>query len=270
MDIFVMVIGATVVLMILLGFIISFMFLYTNRQQRHRLEIDQVKARYDQEILKTQLEIKEQTLRGISEELHDHFGQMLSLVILNLSALDLKDQVYTAQRVEDVTQLVEKVVSDLRDLSKTLDPENIAKFGLHEVIRFDLDIMKKTGQYATSLQVTGHAASLEHSKEIIIYRIVQEALHNITKHAHADSISLNLDYSDAQLELEIADNGRGFNPALLETRGLTERGSGLHNLRKKADLIGANLEIRSIPTEGTSIRMRIPLDPSKDHKLRGV
>jgi two-component system NarL family sensor kinase len=122
-DIYVMIIGVTVVLLILICFIVSFLFIYKNRQVRHQMEVKGIQEKYNQEILKTQLEIKEQTLKNISEEIHDNVGQVLSLAVVNLSAIDFNDVSKAESRVESISVLVKKAVSDLRNLSKTLDNE---------------------------------------------------------------------------------------------------------------------------------------------------
>lgn len=256
-----MVVGGTIVLLILLCFIISFLFLYKNRQNRHQLEMEKVKEQYNQEILKTQLEIKEQTLRNISEELHDNFGQVLSLVILNLSAIDFSEPDQAEAKVEAVTQLVIKVIADLRNLSKTLDPENISKFGLPSVIRFESDMLEKTGLYKVAFTVDGSERKLELSKEIIVYRIVQETLNNIIKHARTNSVTIALRYRDDRLDIEIADNGRGFDLSRVDDPDFHNRGSGLYNMRKRSELINASLDIQSIPEKGTCVSMSIPFHP---------
>src|SRR5580698_3870833 len=98
-DIVIIIISATVVLFILLTFIIVFIFMYKSRQARNELEIKGIEEKYNQEILKTQLEIQEQTLKNISEEIHDNMGQVLSLVVLNLSAIEFTDLELDASRI---------------------------------------------------------------------------------------------------------------------------------------------------------------------------
>ena len=108
-DIIILIISATVALLILLTFIIVFMFIYKNRQARNDLVLKGVEEKYNQEILKTQLEIREQTLKNISEEIHDNMGQVLSLVVLNLSSVEFEDPPAAASKVERSTHLVKKV-----------------------------------------------------------------------------------------------------------------------------------------------------------------
>lgn len=257
-DIYVMIISVTVVLLILVIFIISFLFIYKNKQARHRIEMESVKEKYNQEILKTQLEIKEQTLKNISEEIHDNVGQVLSLVVLNLSAIELNDTAKAATKIENTTRLVEKAVSDLRNLSKTLDADNIAHAGLPAVIKFELDLLEKTGIYKVAMKLSGTEKRLDGSKEIVLYRIIQESLNNIIKHARATCIHIHLNFLDKQLQVEITDNGKGFDMKDAMEKSIFRSGAGIKNMTKRANLVGGSLTIKSVPSEGTTVSMLIP------------
>jgi len=262
-DILVMIISATIVLIILLCFLISFIFIYKSRQARHLLEVKEIRERYDREILVTQLEIKEQTLKNISEEIHDNVGQVLSLVILNLSSIEFADLHVAARKIEHVTNLVKKAISDLRNLSKTLDSENIADVGLAQIIGFELDLIEKTGLYQVSFKVTGQERRLDPSREIVVYRIIQESINNMIKHAQASAITISLAFSTGELAIEIADNGKGFDLALLNTGDIRNSGAGIKNMKSRAGLIDAALDIKSIPSQGTRITLKIPFATQK-------
>jgi len=253
-----MIISGTVVLIIVLCFLISFFISYKSRQEKHQMEVQAMKEKYDQEMLRTQLEIKEQTLKNISEEIHDNVGQILSLAILNLSAIELKDTEKAALKIESVTNLVKKSVSDLRDLSKALDPDNISNVGLASIIRFELEMLEKTGMYRTTFRVSGTEQRLTSAREIVIYRIVQESLNNIMKHAGASEVEVKLAFSDDRLVIGIRDDGKGFDPSLLDKGNVRQNGAGIRNMKNRALLIGAVLEVKSVPLKGTHILMTIP------------
>ncbi|MDP4261150.1 MAG: sensor histidine kinase [Bacteroidota bacterium] len=249
-------------LLILLFFIVSFLFIYKNRQVRHRAEMESVKEKYNQEILKTQLEIREQTMKNISEEIHDNVGQVLSLVVLSLSAIELNDTTKAAAKIESTTKLVEKVVSDLRNLSKTLDADNVANVGLVAIIKFELELLEKTGVYRTLFRLSGTEKKLNGSKEIVLYRIIQESLNNIIKHAKATMIKISLDFSDTQLQVEITDDGKGFDAGDSGEKNMHRSGAGIKNMKKRANLIGGSLAVKSVPSMGTTVSMIIPFSPA--------
>ena len=257
-DIYIMIITATVILLILLVFIVSFLFIYRNKQVRHQAEIRSVEEKFSQEILQTQLEIREQTLKNISEEIHDNVGQVLSLAVLNLSAIELNDTGRAAGKIEDITKLIEKAVADLRNLSKTMDADNIARLGLVAIIKFELDLLQRTGLYHTVLELSGNEQRLHGEKEIILYRIVQESINNVIKHANASQIQIALQFSDFQLQIEIADNGKGFDTGYVHEKNIYTSGAGIKNIQKRAKLIGGVCSINSIPSKGTTVSITIP------------
>lgn len=247
-----MILGVTAVLLTLLAFIVSFLFLYKNRQQQYRRNMDAATEHFNQEILKAQLEIKEQTLKNVSQEIHDNVGQVLSLAVLHLSAVDVTDTAGATDKIENVTGLVQKAVADLRNLSKTMDADNITVVGLAAMIRFELDLLEKTTVYTTSLEITGEEQRLDVRRELILYRIVQESFSNVMKHAKASAIMVRLDYSTEVLALRISDNGRGFDTAVLYNARIDQRGAGIKNMHSRAVLIGAEFGIQS-SASGTDV-----------------
>ena len=258
-DIIIMIVSGTAVLLILLAFIISFSFLYKNRQAKYQREMESVIQHYNQEILKTQLEIREQTLKYIAEEIHDNVGQVLSLAVLNLSAIDLNDIDKAHQRIERITGLVEKSVADLRNLSKAMDYENINQLGLAAAVAFELEMLEKSGMYKTRLVLSGQETKLTGSREIVIYRIIQESLNNVIKHAKANFVVVNLEYSPDCLMLQVIDNGMGIQPSDPDLHEFQKNGSGIRNMKNRAEMIGALLTVQSEYGKGTSIQLNVPL-----------
>ena len=140
-------------------------------------------------------------------------GQVLSLVVLNLSSVECADPIVAEAKIESSTNLVKKVITDLRNLSRTLDADNMAKVGLPAIIRHELELLDKTGAYRTSYTQTGPERRLDASREIVAYRIVQESLNNIIRACRvATAVEIGLAFSDQQLVIEVADNGRGIDP----------------------------------------------------------
>lgn len=262
-DIVIMIVSVTIILLILLVFIIFFSFLYKSRQAKHQREMQSVVEQYNQEVLKAQLEIREQTLKNISEEIHDNVGQVLSLAVLNLSAIELHDTTKAATRIERITGLVEKAVADLRNLSKTMDPGNITVLGLSAVIAFELEMLEKSGIYKTKCSISGQERKLHGSVETVIYRLIQESLNNVIKHAKATQIEIQLNYSDKELAVQVTDNGKGFDQTQLNWQDIHYSGAGIRNMKNRAQMIGATLSIGSIPGAGTKINLMVPFDGAR-------
>src|SRR5205085_11792142 len=124
------ILAGTLILILVAGFTVSILFVYQKKFYKHLQEINAIKENYNQEILKTQLEIKEQTLQNISQEIHDNIGQVLSLANLQLTAIELPANTFAMNKIDKSMELVSKAIHDLRDLSKSMNAENIIRTGV--------------------------------------------------------------------------------------------------------------------------------------------
>ncbi|MBE7172594.1 MAG: hypothetical protein INR73_18590 [Williamsia sp.] len=252
----IVIIGGTLILMLVASFTLSVVFAYQKKYYKHLQEINAIKENFQQELFKTQLEIKEQTLQNISQEIHDNIGQVLSLANMQLTAIELINNRYATHKIDKAMELVSKAIHDLRNLSKSLSADSMAKLGLIQSVNLDLGLIERTGKLGTSLQVTGAEVRIDPAKEIIVYRIIQEAINNIIKHAKASQISIVMNYSPQELEVRIADNGKGFTRKDKVT--IHESGTGLQNMMNRAQLIRGSLHIESDPAQGTTVLLIIP------------
>ena len=256
------VISVTLGFLLLGGFIIFFIVLNRFRINKHIREKKDMENIFSQTLLQTQLEIQEQTLKTISQEIHDNIGQVLSLAKLNLNTIDITKQDELLEKISGSKQLVSKAIQDLRDLSKSLNTDNIAAIGLLRAIEYELDLIKKAGEHQTVLEINGSIIRPDPQKELIVFRIVQELLNNIIKHAEAKLIKVQANYSSAELELTISDDGKGFNLEPIEKEENTDNGSGLgiRNMHNRAKLIGADFTMNSIAGQGTTVKLKLPLN----------
>jgi two-component system, NarL family, sensor kinase len=254
--------GLVVVVLILLLagiFIIALVTFNNRRKKKHIEEKRAMESNFQQEILRTQLEIQEQTLKNISQEIHDNIGQVLSLAKLNLATIDISKALRLQEKIDESKNLVGKVIQDLRDLAKSLNTDYVAQMGLARSIEYELELINKTELFKTSFQISGSVVKLEKQKELVIFRIVQETLNNIIKHSGASEIMVALLYSPENFELSIHDNGRGFDlNAPSEKEGIPS-GLGIRNMKNRAELIRAQLTISSDPGKGTFVHLILPL-----------
>lgn len=224
------------------------------------LEKKQIEFHYQQELLRTQLEIQEQTLKNISQEIHDNVGQVLALAKLNLNTMDIAKTEQLQGKIGNTLMQVSKAISDLRDLSKSFNTDNISAIGLISAIAYELDMIGKTGSHETEFKITGNSLRLEPQKELILFRIVQETLHNIIKHAEAKSIKIFANYTDRELELEVTDDGKGSNLSPLNIEKNPGSGLGIRNMQNRAKLIGAGFNMSSTPGAGTIVKITLPFE----------
>ncbi len=254
-EVFTVVIIGSFLVIFLIAFVIFVIIRYKLRQQRHLQEKKTMQSQFEQELLQTQLEIQEQTLKTISEEIHDNVGQVLSLAKLNLNTVGNISDEKAQFKIDSTKNLVSKAINDLRNLSRSLHGERIGEIGLQEAIANELRIVQNTGQFKTDLQFTGQPYKLDQQKEMVLFRIVQEALHNAVKHSNAAHLKVLLNYNAADFILTISDDGNGFQPEQLHA---TQTGIGLKSMRNRAALIGGEFSLQSSKNNGTSITIELP------------
>lgn len=253
-DISKVIVAGTLILLFLGACIVIFALMYHKRQNKYRLEKQEMEQRFREELLRSQLEIQEQTLRGISQEIHDNIGQTLSLVKLNLNTMDLQKPGALDEKIAHSKALVGKVITDLRSLSRSLNTDSVLAAGLIPAIESALALVRHTGLFEAELKVQGEPRPLGFQKELILFRIVQEGVNNALKHSGARTIRVLASYQSSSLSIEIRDDGKGWDPS-----GSTPEGSGLRNMKSRAGLIGGSFDLQSTKN-GTTIMLTVPID----------
>jgi signal transduction histidine kinase len=249
-DILITVVVASVFFVLLASFVLLLTLVFLRRQRKNKQEKEEMQNRYERTLLKTQLEIQEQAFSYISQEIHDNIGQVLSLVRLNLNTLS--SAAVTEEKIEETDDLLGKAIKDLRDLSHNLQNNRIHDIGIVESIRQLLLSLEKTGQYHTVFHSSDHFHILDANTDIILYRIIQEIINNIIKHANATEIGIEINSEPAMTSVKISDNGVGFDITVLKGAGT---GIGLQNISNRAKTINATVDIKSSPDKGTVITL---------------
>jgi signal transduction histidine kinase len=204
------------------------------------------------------LRVQEEERELISRELHDHLGQLLTALGMdvdwalhhcpeNLSSL--------RERLQEANQLVQHTIQAARELSATLRPRALQGLGLEIALKgYTTDFARRSG---LTLHFSGAIREDQVSPEIAVnaYRIVQEALTNVARHAAATSVRVELGGAPHGLFTSVADNGRGFEIGRISD----PHAVGLVGMQERARLIGGRVEIRSTPGMGTTVRLDVPL-----------
>lgn len=250
------IISATIILLLLGGFIISFLFIFQRKRQKFKAEKQLLQASFEQTLLQSELEIKEQTLQYISRELHDNLGQVASLIKINLNTLQLNDSAASANKLENTKELMRDLIGELKALSVSLSVDRIAQTGLAKVLENEVERLNKTGIFTATFTRKGELPFLNTDKIIILYRMAQEVLNNMVKHSNAEHINIELIASDDGLTLVIKDDGIGFD---VEDRISSGGGAGLLNLQKRSLLINSKLTIQSNSESGTKVSISLPI-----------
>ncbi|MDP9047077.1 MAG: histidine kinase, partial [Bacteroidota bacterium] len=252
-DIQVLVLLTAALFILVTGFIIYFVVLYRNRQLKNKQEQEQLQAHYRQEILRAQIEMQDQTLNYISGEIHDNITQVLSFVKLTLALHGNIDENDRQSKVNESRDLIAQAINDLRDLSKSLSFDHISSFGLLKTMEIEIERIKKSGLLDVSFVVEGKPYALSSQRELVLFRIFQEALNNTLKHANAKHLKISLQYLNQLFNLTLEDDGDGFSNKPRSAKN----GSGLRNIENRAGLIGAAAIIDSSPGKGCSIKVTL-------------
>lgn len=218
------------------------------------LEKERMNIEFEQTLLKSQLEIQEHTFNDISREIHDNIGQVLSLVRINLNTLRAPDD---TEKLELMDDLMGKAIGDLRSLSHSLDADHIRNSGWTTPVKKLLNDLQKSGKYKTFITIEEELPALGSEKPIILFRMIQEVVNNIIRHAGADTICLDAKKENDNIEIDIKDNGKGFDA------GKNSPGVGLQNLKNRSKMINAGLSINSEPGKGTCVTISIKTEKNE-------
>ena len=244
----------TVAMLLVIAFFSTYLFfLFQKRKIRLLQQQQQLKESYEKEILTTQIEIRDQAMNDVGRELHDHISQVMTLIKLNMSLLTGKGlNADDEKRLNESKELIKEVINDIRLLSKTLNGDLILQVGLVEGIRHELERINRLNIIACKLEVTGKEYPLLPNTAFIIFRILQENLHNILKHARCKNVITKLNFTPAGIILTQQDDGVGFD---LQNAG-SNQGSGLINMQRRAAMIQAVLEFETSPNKGSLLTLK--------------
>lgn len=237
-----------VVLAILFSFLLAvlFIFLFIIFQKRKNKLIEKQivdKQKFEKEIAEMQIEIREETLRNISWELHDNIGQLLTLSKIQVQNIE------TDTDKNEAALTIGNCLNELRALSKLINPDYIKNISLYDAIQLEIDRFNRLEFIKASLIIKGEAFSIESKIEIILFRILQEFFSNTIKHSKASQLDVSMSFKDQNLTILAKDNGIGF------IKNSHQLGLGLDNMKKRAKLIQSDLIFNSIVDEGTSLKL---------------
>jgi two-component system, NarL family, sensor kinase len=249
-------IAMTFFIVVMVIFIIRILFFVQKKQIRFNNDLLDIKASHDLELYRAQSEIQEQTSLEIARELHDNVGQNLSLAKLSLSTLDLDKKDETIASITEISDIIEISLYNLRLLTRFMNADIIRKGGLIKSINMQVDFIQRRGKFNACLKVSGEPKTLPETKEIFIFRIVQESINNIIRHSKASDIWISLEYTQNSLVLQIRDNGIGF--MLDEKTSQPDLVNGIYNMQRRAKIIEAEIEIDSQVGKGTCIKVTAP------------
>lgn len=214
------------------------------------------------ELLDQVVGAQEAERQRIARELHDATGQSLTAIALGLRGMEgltAAGKAVPVTQIQEIVTFATHALGELRQLIADLRPSHLDDLGLVAALEWYVQEYERRHQLPVRFTVHGASQRLPAEYETVIFRIVQEALSNIAKHARATQVTVTVTYSPARIRVTVDDNGRGFDPALLSSKEGHRQGWGLVGIRERTLLLGGHCEIRSAPGAGSHIDIEIPL-----------
>ncbi len=228
-----------------IGFAIVFCIILLRIYIKKIKEHNQKEIEFQKTLNTSILETQEQLLTSVSEDLHDDAGQQLTVINFQLEnlKLDFPEQI---KNINVISGSVSHLSRSLREISHSLNTNWLEKNGLLDAIKQDVDRLKKNKNFTIHLEILDQNLKLSSELQIVIFRMYQEAINNILKHAKATKVTITICCSPA-FKIEIKDNGVGFDSATMTTS------NGLINMKKRASILNFTLDINSQINVGTTI-----------------
>jgi signal transduction histidine kinase len=233
---------------------ITLYLIYSNRRLFERLASLSGERR---DLARKLITMQEEVLRSISRELHDEFGQILTAIgamLTRAAKQDVPDSF--KEDVREVRDVAQQTLERVRSLSLVLHPSILDEGGLEQAIDWYLPVFQKQTGIAVVYEKTGESEAIPDTVAIHVYRVLQEALNNVARHARCESVSVRLHFAPAQLQLEVRDQGVG--PASGDDR-TERRGIGMVAMRERAELLKGGVEFLHPTGGGTLVRLRVPV-----------
>ena len=234
---------------------------FKNRQKNQRLKMQQLLLEQKKKTTQAVMQAEEDERKRIALELHDSVAQKMVVAKLNLEAFESDLHNLTSEQKDvynNIFSLVDESCTEVRELSHSMVPQAFFKSGLTDALKSLTDKIKSKNLHVT-LSAAGDLNNLDPNSELMIYRIVQECIQNVLKHAKASRLDIALIAENNELDITIEDNGTGFDASLKSEDGL-----GMKNLYSRIEYLNGTIDITSTPGKGTAIAMYIPMNRTNE------
>jgi signal transduction histidine kinase len=254
-EIFYSVIVGVLLILFLVTIFITSIVRYKTRLTNSFKERLQREKLFDEEILKSQLEARETTLKQISEEFHDNIGQLLSSVSMLLGATE-RSLPFPQSSLEAAQQTLSRAIQEIRSLSKSLNKEWLSQYSFVENLREEVNRINTGGLIKVDMNVACERLPLSTEHQVILFRVLQEAIQNAIRHAEASLVQIQIDCGSS-IQIELRDNGKGFDPAKVKM------GLGILNIRNRIALLNGTVQWLQAEDKGTIFDISLPAKEQK-------
>ena len=230
------------------------LLVFKQRQVAARLQRQQLEFQYREDLLRTQVEIQEQALGAFSQEIHDSIGLSLSMGRVQFATLREHINSHEGTTVlNDALEEMQRNIKHLRLVSHSLNTRLVQHEGLEMCLRNETERLEAFTKLRCSLNATGKNRELTPDMDLLLFRIAQEALQNVLKHAEATTVVVSLHYGDLELTMHVADDGKGM---VENADGKTSL--GMNSMKQRAAMLGGTLTVRPVAPSGTDVCVSAP------------
>jgi len=244
---------------ILIAIVLTSLYLIRNNRRLFAqvAELSSQRSDLAQKLIATQ----ESTLRHISRELHDEFGQVLTAIgsLIRRTAKHLPTDSPVHADLQEVQGIAQSTLDNIRSLSQALHPVLLDEAGLVSTLDWYIPTVERQTGLVLHYEKPGEAYPVGTSAGVQIYRVLQEALNNVARHSGAKEAWIRLQFESTALILEVEDHGKGFRPAEGQS------GIGLVAMRERAELLGGSLNVSPLPAGGTLVHLEVPREQVEPH-----
>lgn len=259
---------ASLAMVIMAVFVIVFIIYYQRKRLEQEKNLRDVEKNYQRMLLDTALNSEEAERRRIAQDLHDDIGTMLSLTKLSLNQLyknlnreDSRSE-FTLHKAQS---LVEETIIHVRRITRDLVPTTLEQFGLVAAIEEFIHRLSDNLSLTVNFQCDAeNIPRLAPKVELALYRIMQELVNNAIKHANCDEIEIDLHLDKGKLELQVTDNGKGFDAQSANVK--QPAGLGLRNIESRLSVINGAVNYQKPGVRGLRARVQIPVEPEHTGK----
>lgn len=246
--------GATLIAIVLTS-------LYLIRSNRHLFAQLAALSEQRSELAQKLISTQESTLRYISRELHDEFGQILTAVgaMLGRAGNQAPEGSLLRAELREVCEIAQTTLDNVRSLSQALHPVMLDESGLESTLDWYIPTVERQAGIDISYEKSGTPFFVDGHAAIHVYRVLQEALNNVTRHSGAREAWVRLQFLPENLQLEVEDHGSGFEPRAVK------QGIGLVAMRERAELLGGTIEFLKPQVGGSLVRLKVPREKSDTH-----
>jgi signal transduction histidine kinase len=240
---------ATVVLLVFITGTFLFLYIYRKRKIAHLLETNNLNEQHHRDMLTAQVAIQQETMQHIGFEIHDSVAQKLTLASLYNKQLSVFAAPDISSKMNEIGDIIDQSLNELRQLSKTLTSPQLANAGLIYLLKQEVARINSSGICIVTIECTETELGLPQEKKNLVFRLLQEFMQNSLKHAACKKIHITLVQEAGLLTITAADDGKGFDT------GQRSNGIGLQAMRNRASQMNAVYQLISEQGKGTMLNL---------------